>query len=136
MYFLLSTSGSKNDIFIYWPLYSSNMKGEAYETLKKALSGSFEKIELFGNGMKVDNSYLSRHDLGDLGVKGNDQGFGAFGDIFTLAATAKQNYTDLKSEIEERQKKSDYQSDYPLAYPRGFDPSPQDSKKKPYPGLV
>jgi len=105
------------------------MKGEAYETLKKALSGSFEKIELFGNGMKVDNSYLSRHDLGDLGVKGNDRGFGAFGDIFTLAARAKQNYTDLKSEIEKK-------SDYPLAYPRGFDPSPQDSKKKPYPGLV
>jgi hypothetical protein len=124
MYFLLSNSGRKNDIFIYYLLYSNNMKSEAYETLKKALSGSFEKIELFGDGMKVDNSYLSRHDLGDLGVKGNDQGFGVFGDIFTLAATAKQNYTDIKDKIEGRQRKTDY----PLANSRRFDPYQQKSE--------
>ncbi len=77
------------------------------------------RIELFGDGIRVDNKYLSRNDLGNLGVRGGDSGFGVLGDIFSLAVTAKENYNTIKSEINEKR------GNYPLAYPRGFDPYPQ-----------
>jgi hypothetical protein len=121
MYFLLSISGIKNDMFIYWLLYSSNMTDsvralrEIDYDVNKAVTGRAKKLQIIDGALVVDGNYHPSHDV---------KRFGDAVDIFTLAARANQNYTDLKSEIEERQKKTNY----PLSYPRGFDPYQQKSE--------
>lgn len=121
MYFLLSTSGSKNDIFIYWLLYSSNMTDsvralrEIDYDVSKAVTGRAKKVHFIDGALVIDGNYNSRHDV---------ERFGNAADIFTLAVMAKQGYIDKGKEIEERQRKSNM----PLSYPRGFDPYQQKSE--------